>query len=270
MTKKVYPIGSFGGTWRDDLIQNLPDLSFDDPREHDQSAVAKLDFSDMNSAMECPISVVYLANGKRAGTTSYCELGASRARGNCIIVVDENEKKDLLIEKIASHHYSNLEEAKYFLKKGEFIEEKNLPIAYENKTLNSNPCEKVLFTGNLEEMTLLMNNVSNNKKVYTNPIEFGIQNFTNNFDIVIANFKKGEAHDKEALYHMGIAYATGVPIILLEGNIIPYPTLPGLARRTFIGENKLKIAEDYLTALKSQHISDEALVCYELFKKYNN
>ena len=94
MEKKVYPIGSFGGNWRDYLIKNLPELSFDDPRDHDQSSVTRYSFSDMNSAMECPVAIVYLAEGKRAGTMSYCELGASRAYGNCIVVVDENEKKE--------------------------------------------------------------------------------------------------------------------------------------------------------------------------------
>jgi len=275
---KVYPIGGFRtddlkySDWRDFFIENLPNLDFDDPREHNQSSVARLDTGDMNSAMSCPISLVYLFGNKRAGTMSYCELGASRARGNCIIAVDENEKKDSLIEQIASHYYTDKERALDFLQEGDFNFGKHFPIKGKNKTKTREPCKSVLFTGSLEEegMERLIEEVSKFKEVHTRPPINELDNFSDKYDLVVANFPCGEQHSKYGLYHMGIAYATEVPIIELEGNSkFPYPPLPGLARRLFVGKERFEVAREYLERLQSQHISDEALICYELMTKWN-
>ena len=200
---------------------------------------------------------------------SYAELGASRAKGNCIMAIDKNKKEDSLIKKIASHYYTDQDRAIEFLKKGEFRDDKNLPINYQNKTNLTTPYNSILFTGDLEEMAQLIEELSSKKKTHTRPTHEEIQNFTQNFDLVVVNFRAGDLLNKYGLYHMGIAYATGVPIIMLEGNKIPYFPLPGLARRTFVGNEKFDMARDYLTRLSSQHINDEAKVCYELFKKYN-
>lgn len=275
---RVYPIGGFRtddikySDWRDFFIENLPNLEFDDPREHNQSAIAKLDTGDMNSAMNCPLSLVYLFGNKRAGTMSYCELGASRARGNGIIVVDENDKKDSLIEQIASHYYTDKKRALDFLEKGNFNFNKHQAIGIKNKTKTREPCKSILFTGNLEEegMIDLINYISKFKDVHTRPPISELSNFSDKYDLVVVNFSKGEQHSKYGLYHMGLAYATEVPIIELEGNSkFPYPPLPGLARRSFVGKERFNVAREYLERLQSQHISDEALICYDLMTKYN-
>jgi len=276
--KQVYSVGGFRtnnpqySDWRDFFIENLPNLDFDDPRNHNQSCIAKLDSEDMNSAMNCPISLVYLFGNKRAGTMSYCELGAARASGNCIIAVDENDKRDSLIEQIASHYYTDKNRAIEFLKRNEFNFNKNLPIQVENKTKTREVCKSILFTGCLEEpgMEKLIAEISEFKEVYTRPPINELQDFSKKFDLVVVNFPKGEQHSKYGLYHIGLAYATEVPIIELEGNSkFPYPPLPGLARRTFIGKERFDVAREYLERLQSQHISDEALICYELMNKYN-
>jgi hypothetical protein len=276
---KVYPIGGFRTDdpsryqdWRDFFIENLPNLKFDDPREHNQSAIAKLDTGDMNSAMNCPLSLVYLFGNKRAGTMSYCELGASRARGNCIIAVDHNDKKDSLIEQIASHYYTDKDRALEFLQKGEFNFNKHRPIKIENKTKTREPCKSILFSGSLEDagMIELIKETSKFKEVYTRVPVSDLYDFSDKFDLVVVNFPQGEQHSKYGLYHMGLAYATEVPIIELEGNSkFPYPPLPGLARRVFMGKERFHVAKEYLERLQSQHISDEALICYELMAKYN-
>jgi len=247
----------------------LPNLSFDDPRDHNQSSITRLDFDDMNSAMNCPISLVYLGNGKRAGTMSYCELGAARANGNCIVAVDENEEKDSLIEQIASNYFTSKQKALEFLKESKFNPDYN-SIKKNDKTSNKNPCRNILFTGNLEEMNELIEEVSKYKKVYTRPPINGLDDFSEKFDTVVVNFKKGEDHNKHGLYHMGLAYATKVPIIELEGNsAFPYPPLLGLARRVFTGKQRFTVAQEYLKQLGSQHIADEAKLCYELMNKFN-
>jgi hypothetical protein len=88
-------------------------------------------------------------------------------------------------------------------------------------------------------------------------------------DLMVVNFDSGKKHDPKALFYMGVADATGVPVLLLEGNSIPYPPLLGLARRVLFGECRFEQAIEYLSNLGSQHISDEALVYYDLMKKFN-
>jgi hypothetical protein len=267
---KAYSIGSFSG-WRDEIISVLPFIEFDDPRNHDQSSITRLDYQDMESAMSCPISIVYLYNDKRAGTMSYCELGASRAKGNIIIAIDENEKKDSLIEKIASHYFTSKERTINFLSKNQnSLSPKYNEIFENNKTKDKTPCKNVLFSGDLEEIQELMENVKKcGKNVYSKPPVQELDNFGDKFDLVVVNFKKDLNYHKYGLYHMGIGYATKVPIIELDGNPFPYPPLLGLARRVFTGDKRFEIAEKYLSELNSQHISDEAMICYKLFKEYN-
>jgi hypothetical protein len=36
-----------------------------------------------------------------------------------------------------------------------------------------------------------------------------------------------------------------------------------------MGKERFDVAREYLERLQSQHISDEALICYELMNKYN-
>ena len=68
---------------------------------------------------------------------------------------------------------------------------------------------------------------------------------------------------------MGLGYALDVPVLELEANIVPYPVLPGLARRTLFGPDRFIQAQYYLQNLTSQHIEEEAPVYYALMKKFN-
>ena len=96
-----------------------------------------------------------------------------------------------------------------------------------------------------------------------------LSNFANKVDLIVVNFEKGKPHDKVGLFFMGLGYALNIPILELEGNVIPYPPLLGLSRIVLIGKERFDHAEFYLKNLTSQHIKDEALVYYNLMNKFN-
>jgi hypothetical protein len=267
MNPKIYPIGSFSG-WRDEFINKFSNFNWDDPRNHIQSSIAKLDYSDMSGAMNCSISFIYMAENKRAGTMSYAELGASRAKGNCIIAFDEDNTKDDLISKISSHYITSRDELENLLN-GHNYSKKFSEIQPMDKTANHKPYESVLFTGDVYSMGPLINKTLKDKKVFVNKSLDDLDNFSDEIDLIVVNFDKGKKHDKKGLFFMGMGYALDIPVIELEGNVIPYPPLLGLARRALVGKDRFKQAEHYLKNLKSQHITDEALVYYDLMKKFN-
>ncbi|MBT4376867.1 hypothetical protein HOD29_05840 [archaeon] len=266
--KDVYLIGSFGGTWRDEFIDRVPVIDFDNPEDHVQSSIAKLDYTDMNGAMNCPASVVYLKNGKRAGTMSYCELGGARGRGNIIIAFDEDMNKDSLIKQIASYYYHDKEQLFHDLENKAF-ESKYLPITPNDKTANHKPAKNIVFAGDIESMDSLIQEVAKVKNVYTMPKLSNLENFSDKYDTIVTNFDKGKPHNKKGLFVMGLGYSLDVPVIELEGNVIPYPPLAGLSRRILVGKDRFEHAKQYLTNLQSQHITDEALVYYDLMKRFN-
>src|SRR3989339_33921 len=238
---QIYTIGSFENDgWRDLMINRLRNFDFNDPRNHKQSSITRLDYEDMNAAMNSDIALVYLHSGRRAGTMSYSELGGARAKGRCIIAVDKNEEKDSLIKKIASHYYST--------------EDGVIDLIENNKYFPKYPPIKA---------------VDKTKTIYLGKNLSPLINFSDKIDLIIVNFDEGKLHDTYGLFYMGIGYATETPILELEGNIIPYPPLIGLARRVLIGSKRFDYAKDYLTNLESQHIDDEALIYYQLMKKYN-
>ena len=119
-------------------------------------------------------------------------------------------------------------------------------------------------------MISLMNEMAKEKNVYVASNDIGdLENFAENFDIIVTNFSGGKPHNPVGLFHMGVGYATKVPILELEGNSAPYPPLLGLARRVLIGMDRFEHAEYYLKELGSQHINDESTVYYRLMKKFN-
>ena len=266
---QIYTIGSFENDgWRDLMINRLRNFNFNDPRNHKQSSIARLDYEDMNAAMNSDIALVYLHSGRRAGTMSYSELGGARAKGRCIIAVDKNEEKDSLIKKIASHYYSTedgvidlIENKKYF--------SKYPSIKAVDKTKSKDKYRNILFAGDLTSMDSLINDMAKIKNIYLGKTLSPLVNFSDKIDLIIVNFDEGRLHDTYGLFYMGIGYATETPILELEGNTIPYPPLMGLARRVLIGPKRFDYAKDYLTHLESQHIDDEALIYYQLMKKYN-
>lgn len=267
MKTKIYPIGSFSG-WRDEFIQMFPEYRFKDPRNHNQGAVAKVVFQDMKEAMNCPISLVYLPEDKRAGTMSYAELGGSRAKGNCIIAFDEDKDKDDLIKKIASHYCHSRQELKDLLKNEDYFG-RYQPLKAIDKTATHKHYESILFTGDIPAMQNLINKMKETKKVSVNRDVNNIERFAKKTDLIVVNFDKGKSHNRKGLFFMGLGYALDVPVLELEANIVPYPVLPGLARRTLFGPDRFIQAQYYLQNLTSQHIEEEAPVYYALMKKFN-
>lgn len=271
MKTKIYPLGSFANDgWRDEFIEKFPQYDFDDPRNHNQSSIAKLVWSDMNSAMTCPISIVYLQKDKRAGTFSYSELGASRAMGNTIIAFDEDNSKEELISKIASHYTTSKKVLEHLLN-GELYVPKFNPIKPLNKTVSHDEYKSILFAGDVYSgpMKNIINEMSKTKKVFVDKSLNKLDNFSKEIDLVVVNFDQGKPHDKKGLFFMGLSYALDIPILEIEGNPIIYPPLAGLARRTLDKPERFIQAEQYLKNLSSQHIEEEALVYYALMKKFN-
>ena len=222
----------------------------------------------MRAAIDSDFSLVYTAKGKRAGTMSYAELGGAQAMGKCIISVNENTVKDNLIHSIASYNFSSLDEATMTINDKDFFRSYST-MKVRDKTKSSNECKNVLFCGDLENInkTILRANLGykniqlgrSAEEIYTNA-RF------NDSDLIVVNFEKG--WKPEGLLAMGIGYALKIPVLELEGNNIPYPPLMGLARRVLTGEKRFEQAREYIQNLKSQHISDEALVYYDLMKKF--
>lgn len=271
MENEIYLIGSFTNPcWRQEFIENVPGVKFDNPINHEQSSITKLNYSDMTSASTKPC-LAYVPFGKRLGTMSYAELGAARASGQPIIAVDENsfENEDSVLERIASHEFYSKKEAIDFLNLNPNKLKSYQPIEIIDKTKTKNQCRNVLLYGldNVDLGTSLNMNVCDFSGLKSKT--FNLQNFSKNHDLLVVNFNERDKHAPDALFLMGIAYTTKVPIILLEGHNIPYPPLLGLARRVMVGENRFEHLKEYLNNLKSQHISDEALVYYNLMNKFN-
>jgi len=262
----IYPIGRFG-KWRDYFIDALTDFDFDDPRNHSQNAIAMLDHEDMASAQNCDLALAYSSKEQRLGTTSYAELGAARASGNCITLIDEAKNEDLA-RRIASHSLTDKNSAIELLRSGKY-QSKFCAIPKRDVTKTREPCKKVCFMGDTNSMGGLIEEIANHKNVSVGfPLE-NLFDYSKKTDLMVVNYDKGKAHDSMALFFMGLSYTTKIPILELEGNPVPYPTLPGLARRTLFSERRFEFAKFYLTRLQSQHINDESQVYYELMKHFN-
>jgi hypothetical protein len=265
MKSKVYTIGSFSG-WRDSLKEQLSDdYVMVDPRDHRQSSIARLVTDDMDASMNCPVSLVYIPEGKRAGTMSYAELGASWASGNYIISANENIGDGGIIESVASLHCSSMDDAIDYLEKYRFHKSNN-NMKVLNRTQSQDPCVHVLFAG--DETGVIDSRLKEfGKSALINPKPDYFEKIHNQVDLIVANFDKG--HQENGLFYMGAGYALGIPVVMLEGNNVPYPPLLGLARRVMVGEKRKEQLEFYLENLGSQQVGDEALVYYDLMKKFN-
>jgi len=264
MIKKdsTYLAGSYHD-WRDKVIASLPGHNFSDPKNHRQSAIAKLVEDDMTEAMLCRRMFVGFPKGKSLGTMTYAEIGASRVAGNYIIGVDENEVKEITLEFIADAHFSSFEEGIEHLRDLNNIPETSSIVANQKKALGD--VHKVLLLGEIP-----IKYISCEDKSYV--VNFkadDINNLAKNIDLVIVNFERG-IRPKEHILCMGAAYSADIPIIMCEASPIIYPPLAGLARRIFSGSERFDILEDYLRGIKSNDINSEAKVMYDLFKKYHS
>ncbi len=258
----IYPAGSFFG-WRDEFIDKLADFDFLDPRQHRQHAIAKLVEDDMNAAQKCPILLAYFPKGKSRGTMTYAEIGASRAKGNCIITIDENIPGPLF-EKVASHTFNNKEQAFELLRKGEY-QSKFLPIKPQPEEI----CKNVLFVGDTEQIQDVINETRKTKTCHVGYDATQLDNFSKGVDVTVVNLEK-QKRNREAIFYMGLSYALDIPVILSTKNPIVYPPLAGLARRIFTTRRKNEILKDYLSELYLQNIASEAKIMYNLFDSYKS
>ena len=265
MATKIYTIGSFSG-WRDELAGKLSEnYEFDDPRDHSQSSIARLVTDDMNSAMNCPISLIYTPEGKRAGTMSYAELGAAWAMGNGIVSVDENEKPDRIINTISREYYKNFDAMAKSLNDHGYCD-RGEGLEIRDRTESEEICRHVMLVGNHDDE--LVDSLSRTgKSMFVDPDPDYFADVQDQVDLIVANFDKG--HDSRGLFYMGVGYATKTPVIMVEGNSVPYPPLLGLARRVMVGDKRHEQLAFYLENLKSQHVSEEAVVYYNLMKKFD-
>ena len=264
MIKKdsTYLAGSYHD-WRDRVIASLPGHSFSDPKNHRQSAIAKLVEDDMAEAMLCWRMLVGFPKGKSLGTMTYAEIGASRVAGNYIIGVDENEVKEPTLKAVADVHFSSFEEAIEHLRNLKNIPETNKIKEDQRKPLGD--VHNVLILGSVPEQVM-----SSKEKAYISDFQVAdINNLGKSIDLVVVNFERG-IRPKEHILCMGAAYSADIPIVLCEASPIIYPPLAGLARRIFSGPERMDILKDYLEGIKSNDINLEAKIMYELFKKYKS
>jgi len=263
MTKKdlTYLAGSYHD-WRDRVIASFPDHNFSDPKNHRQSAIAKLVEDDMAEAMLCRRMFVGFPKGKSLGTMTYAEIGASRIAGNYIIGVDENETKEPTLKFIANAHFSSFEEGVEHLRNLQ-----NTPQAdiQENFKKPLGMVHDVLVLGEVPKQVM-----DSKEKCYIKNFQFAdISHLTKSIDLVVVNFERG-VRPKEHILFMGAAYSADIPIILCEASPIIYPPLAGLSRRIFSGPERMDILKDYLEGITSNDINSEAKVMYDLFKKYHS
>ncbi|MDP3966139.1 MAG: hypothetical protein Q8Q04_01265 [archaeon] len=268
----IYLIGAFTNPdWREDFTLKFPNLNWKDPKNNPQSSMSKTVYTDMKSSMESPSSIVYIPKGRTsAGTTSYGELGGARAMGNAIITIDESEmEKERILEDISSYYFSDKEEA-YSLLEKEPIISKHSKVIPRNNPFEKENYENVYVEGNVLGITKQIVKLKNKGKKIEHGLKVNQLEKFSQTDLMIVNFDKGKNYDnKKALYFMGVAYALDIPVILVDENPANYPTLPALSRRTFHDENRIERLDFYLDRLESLKIGDEALVYYELMKKFN-
>lgn len=266
MAKKlrVYLAGSFYA-FRDEIIKSLPEYSFSDPRTHRQSSIAKLVMDDMTEAEKCPVLYAYFPKGKARGVMTYAEIGCSVAKGNHLIVVDENEQKDSLLESLANHHFTDFKESLEFLKKG------ITPVNRKNKKkAESQLCSKVYFCGStdygLQRVVELAKKLDVKKEFVLKSDPSEDFKKIKEYDLVVVHFPAHVERDRHACFFMGAAWYHDIPVLLLDENKPwKYPPLQGLARRH---SGDLTGVLDYLVEVENLGINEEALKMYDFFKTY--
>ena len=258
--KRIYLAGSFYD-FRDKVIESLPEIKFSDPRTHRQNSIAQLVEDDMKDAVECPIMFACFPKGKSRGTMTYAEIGAARAKGNYIIIADENEQIDYKLNEMADVKFNKIEEAIEFIKNVECEKNRNEIV---KKHLDDN--FRIFLTTTPEYTTGLEKIAQNGKKIVTCKNIESVEDCSH-MDLTVAHFPRGLKRNKQAVFFMGMSYSMSIPICILDENPIIYPPLAGLARRIFTQKEPFL---DYLNMLKSQKIDDEAKVMYQLFEKYKS
>lgn len=266
--EKLYLAGRFGN-WRDGIIRALGDkYEIIDPRDHRQNAIAKLVEDDMSGSRTSPITLTCLPRGTSPPTMTFAENGGSRARGNCIIVVDENENHVPLFEKIASYSFTDRKKAVSLLRGENAILNALYPrISRKEKEV----CKNVLFAGNIDaqEIDQVIHTTSKTKGVRVDYDLGHLEDFGEDVDLLVVNFERGP-RCKKAIFYMGLCYTLDIPVVLCTGNPIVYPPLAGLARRIFTDNERHDVLQDYLRDLDSLKIEDEAQIMYGLFEKYHS
>ena len=263
MDKKesIYLAGVFSD-WRDGFRERLQRYDIKDPRHHRQQAIAKLVEDDMNAAQHSDIILAYFPKGEVRGTMTYAEMGAARARGKCIITVDEDGENSFF-GKVASYSFRDKEEAFALLESGKY-EPKFNRIKKESDGI----CRSVLFAGALSKFSSTISEVAKTKTCRTDYDASNLESFAKDVDITVVKFDDKEGK-KEAIFYMGLSYALKIPIILCTSNPVIYAPLAGLSRRIFTGPKQREIVEKYLNSLHEQNIESEFKIYQKLRKEYN-
>jgi len=258
--KRIYLAGSFYN-FRERIISALPDFDFANPITHRQNSIAQLVEDDMKAAEECPVMLACFPKGKSRGTMTYAEIGAARAKGNYIIIADENEQQDYDINKIADVKFGKIDDAIEFLKNATYEKSGNEIV---KKISDDN--FRIFLTTTPGYIKGLEKIVQNGKKIFTFKDMESVEDF-GRMDLTAVHFPRGLKRNRHAIFVMGMSYSLGTPICMLDENPIIYPPLAGLARRIFTQKEPFI---DYLNMIQSQKIDDEAKVMYQLFEKYKS
>lgn len=261
----IYLIGSFFD-FRDKIIKNLSQFSFSDPRNHRQASMAKLVIDDLGAAEKCPVSLVVFPKNKSRGVMTYAEIGVAFAHNNYIIIIDENEEKDELLQKIANKTYNDIDLALEDLKNFKIpqIKQKSIKSKYLIGTKEKIPIKRVCFSGELDENLEYVINESRKKRqdrefvFVSNPFE-ELQNFIKN-DIFVAYYPdKQKEWKRDTTLLLGTAYAYDITSIICdEHKNWKHPPLQAIARR----QTSIKEVIKYVTQVEDLNISSEALNMY--------
>lgn len=290
----VYLVGSFHG-FRDRIILALPHFSFADPRIHRQSSVAKLVVDDLGKAERCPITMAVFPKGKSRGVMTYAEIGVAFSHGNYIILIDENEKKDPVLEKIADLRFNSIDQAIEELPKlvlphkPKKIIQSKYPSGFEGIVPNNRVCiagEKNSYINQIIEKVQEMR--PDRKFVFATDIYDELCNIERN-DLLVTYFPERNDWNRDAILLMGGAYAHDISNLIVEGHRWKYPPLQGvpsdginedlllthlmmsdiiqkvraIARRHGEPENY----SEYITEVDDLNIVKEAMNMYNFFKK---
>src|SRR4030042_2073512 len=269
---RIYLIGSYY-SFRDRIIQELPQYPFSDPRTHSQSCVAKLVIDDMSEAEKCPIAFSVFPKGKRKGVMSFAEIGASVTNNNHQLIVDETEEQDPLLISIAHNFFNNLNSALSYLKTGPVFEAnkkkeiiKKYPPTVEDKKI---PMNTIYFCGTIDDKLLRIVEQAGKKRPDKSFIIKSGNTFADferimNYDLIVANFPGNLDWDRHACFMMGAAYSHDIPVLLREDKDWKYPPLQAIVRRH---TPSLEGVLEYVTEVDDNHINREAVNMYNFFER---
>lgn len=264
LKEEIYLAGSFYD-FRDKIISSLPEFNFSDPRIHRQHSIATLVEDDINEAIKCPVLLACFPKGKSRGTMTYAEIGASRTRGNCIIIADETGQRDSFLDSVSDYKIGSIGEAIDFLKNNKL--ERNPSKTIIKKQKNSEGLD-IFLAANKEYFGEIEKIEQDDKRITHYDDLKGLADF-GKFDLTVIHFPKGVEIDRKAVFFAGMSYALEIPVISIEENPVPYPPLLGLARRVFYERKPALYYLNNLTERDSLKIDNEARLMYDIFKKFN-